>query len=104
MEVDDAAWEGVEQELRDERQKACQHDELDVVLLHERQHDVGIVEFRFGDNGCGHAELLGPFQGLCIGLVADDEGHVDGFSSRGNLLAFGGGEVVNQVFAVSAAA
>ena len=77
LNVDDAAREGLNQEVRHQGQKASQHDEPDVVLLQQGHHHLLVVQFRFGGYGRGHAQTLGTLQRQGVGFVADHEGTVD---------------------------
>lgn len=94
MEVDDAAREGIDEVGRNERQEACQHDEADVMALQQGQRLVGIVQLSLCNDCCGHSQPFCPHQGVCVGLVADDQGAPD----------VGMFKMANEVLTVSSAA
>ena len=95
MDIDDAMGVGVDEEIGYHGQEACQHDEADVVLPQERQHDIGVVEINLGGNGCGDAETLCAHEGVGVGLITDNESA---------MYALGVSKIPDQVLAVRAAA
>ena len=95
MNVDDAAREGIDEEVGDEGQEACEDDEVDAELLQEWQDDVRFVELRLGHNGRRHAQPLGALKGVGISTIAHNECRADAFRAL---------KVADYVFAVGAAA
>ena len=55
MEVDDAAWVGVDEEGGYHEEEAGQDDEVDLVVAEQGQEFVGVVEIGFGQYGGGYA-------------------------------------------------
>ena len=95
MEVDDAAGESVEQEVWHQRQETSQNNELYAVLLHERKHEVGVIELCFRGNSRRDTELAGTLQSLGIGFIADNQGTVDALAVS---------EIMDKVLAVGSTA
>ena len=76
MDIDDAAWISVDEEVRDHRQEAGEDDEVDVISLQQRENHLGRVQLYLRYNGRRHTQPLGAFQRVGISSVADDEGNV----------------------------
>ena len=72
MDIDDATREGIDEEVRDQGQEACQDNEIDGMLAQQRHHDIRIVELCLWGYSGRHTQALSTHQGIGIGLVTDD--------------------------------
>ena len=70
MDVDDATWEGIDQEIGHQRQESCQHDKVNTILLQQGHHHLLVVQLCLGSHSCGHTQFLCSHQRIGIGLVA----------------------------------
>ena len=72
VDIDDLVWEGVDEEIGNQRQPTCQDDEADVVLTKQGQHDVRVMQIGLRGDSRWHTVALSPFEDKGVGLVADD--------------------------------
>ena len=95
MNIDDATWIGINQEIGNKGQEACQYNKPYAVLMQQGHHHRFIVQIRFGRYGCGYAQILGTGQSVSLRFVAHHQSAT---------IALGRGEILNQVFTVAAIA
>ena len=95
MDVDDATWIGINQEVGHQWQESRQHNKVDGTVAQQRHHEAGIVQLGFRSHSRLDTEVTGTNQGIGIRLVADHQGTAD-------LLAVG--KILDEVLTVRAAA
>lgn len=68
---------GIDKKIWYDEQKSCEHYEVDSEFLHQR-HQLGlVVEVFLGHDYCGYSVVLRPYEGICVGLVAQDYRNLD---------------------------